>query len=633
MKDFKETLSSILAESELIKKISGINLSFEEKTAASGFRNLGIEEIDQLKKQNNHAENWDSIFVADGFLTSFISNSRFYGKCHLGRFTGFPLEVENEITLQSGIYDSIIKDSKIDDEALICRCGLIANYIVSSYTVLYNAGTVTADRDNTFGNGEESSIGPETGERAVKIFAEMDMNTAECILFPGTVSDYSGFISEYRKNCTMQTGYIGKNCRIINTVSISSAYISDTTVISGASQISNCTILSSENDGTFIGAGVDIADSIIQWGCSVESMSIIHSSLLMEYVHAEKHCNIISSIIGPNSAIGEAEITTSFAGPFTAAHHHSLLIASIWPGGRGNIGYGANVGSNHTSRLPDQEIFPAEGMFFGLGASIKFPAEYRKSPYSVISTGTVTLPQKVEFPFSLITQPSITQGNLSPLYNELIPGWILSDNIYSVVRNELKYRKRNRSRRNETDFSIFRPEIIDMMVTSRNRLKNLSDIKDIYTETEIDGSGKNYITEQNRKNGIETYTFYIHFYALKLMAHRIGKILSDNNGIDISVIYDDDSDIKNWSHAKFVLSDEGLKDIPLKENLERLINQNNIFLSSVYSSKDKDYIRGNKIISDYSDFHRPTGEDQFIIELKNKTVIEQTRFEQILKLL
>jgi len=633
MATFNETLKTILADSELLKQAAGINSSADAKTLSSQYRNLAIEEIDQLKKQNNHAQSWDTIFVADGFLTSFILNTRFYGKCYLGRFTGFPLEVENEIILQSGIYDSVIKDSKIDDEALICRCGLMANYIISPYTVLYNINTITACRDNTFGNGGDTIIGPETGERSVKIYAEMNMNISESVLIPENRSAYNDFISEYKKLCTINSGFIGKNCRIINTNSILNSFICDATIISGASQISNCTILSSENDATFIGSGVDAADSLIQWGCSIESMSIIHKSLLMEYTHAEKHCNIIESIIGPNSAIGEAEVTSSFAGPFTTSHHHSLLIASIWPGGRGNVGYGANVGSNHTSRLPDQEIFPGEGMFFGLGSSVKFPADYRKSPYSVISTGTVTLPQRVEFPFSLITQQSIAHNSISPLFNELIPAWILSDNIYSVVRNESKYRKRNRSRRNETDFSIFRPEIVDMMITARNRLKDVSAIKDIYTESEINGTGKNFITEKNRAEGIEVYSFYIRFYALKLLAHRIGKILSGNNGIDPAVVFQEDREIQHWSYAMNLINNEGLKDSSIKENLEKLINKNNVFLSSVYSSKEKDYIRGNKIISDYSVYHKPAGEDQFIIELKNKTVAEQSRLEQILKML
>jgi len=633
MINFKETLSSILAESDIIRKTSDISSLTDEIILIPRYRNLAKEEIDQLKKQNNHAENWDAIFVADGFLTSFILNSRFHGKCFLGRFTGFPLEVENDITMQSGIYDSVIKNSKIDDESLVCRCGLVANYIVSPYTVLYNIGTITAEKENTFGNGHDTVIGPETGERSVKVFAEINMIIAECILLPENKSAYNDFLSEYIKLATMDSGLIGKNCRIINTTSIRNSFIGDMTIISGAAEILDSTILSSEHDGTFIGSCADINGSIIQHGCSVESASIVHRSLVMEFCHLEKQCIVTESIIGPNSSIGEAEITSSFAGPFTAAHHHSLLIAAVWPGGRGNIGYGANVGSNHTSRLPDQEIFPGEGMFFGLGCCVKFPAEYVKSPYSVISTGTVTLPQRVEFPFSLITQPSVTLNNFPPLYNELIPAWVLNENIYSVVRNESKYRKRNRSRRNDTDFNIFRPEIIDMMVTARERLKTVKEIKEIYTEADIEGTGKNFIAEKKRSEAIDAYTFYIQFYALKLLVHRIGKVLSGNNGIDSAVIYESDEDIKEWPHAMNLLSGEGLKNFPLKDNIEKLINMNNVFLSSVYSSKEKDYIRGNKIISDYSAYHKPTGEDQFIVELKNRIVIEQTRLEQILKML
>jgi hypothetical protein len=171
------------------------------------------------------------------------------------------------------------------------------------------------------------------------------------------------------------------------------------------------------------------------------------------------------------------------------------------------------------------------------------------------------------------------------------------------------------------------------MITARDRLKSISDIKEIYTEAEIPETGKNFITEKNRITGADTYTFYIQLYALKLLVHRAGKVLSDNNGVDTEQIYRDDSDIKQWSHARTILENEGLKEIPLKESLEKVINMNNVFLSSVYSSKDKDNIRGKKIISDYSAYHKPAGEDLFIIELKNRTVIDQTRLEQILQML
>ena len=75
---------------------------------------------------------------------------------------------------------------------------------------------------------------------------------------------------------------------------------------------------------------------------------------------------------------------------FISCHHSSL---ALWFYGKGNIGYGANIGSNHTGRLPDQECIPGEGVFFGLGCNIKYPCNFEKAPYSLIASGITLLPQ------------------------------------------------------------------------------------------------------------------------------------------------------------------------------------------------------------------------------------------------
>src|SRR5438093_5611883 len=114
---------------------------------------------------------------------------------------------------------------------------------------------------------------------------------------------------------------------------------------------------------------------------------------------------VTASISGPNSGVAEGEVTASLLGPFVGFHHQALLIAALWPEGKGNVGYGANVGSNHTSKAPDQEFWPGEGTFFGLGVNIKFPADFSRAPYSIIASGVATLPQRVTFPFSLLNNP------------------------------------------------------------------------------------------------------------------------------------------------------------------------------------------------------------------------------------
>ena len=91
------------------------------------------------------------------------------------------------------------------------------------------------------------------------------------------------------------------------------------------------------------------------------------------------------------SVLLSAFTTTAFL--LAVRHSLPLLLLAIWFEGKGNIGYGANIGSNHTGRLPDQESIPGEGVFFGLGCSIKYPCNLRNAPYSIIASGVVTLPE------------------------------------------------------------------------------------------------------------------------------------------------------------------------------------------------------------------------------------------------
>jgi hypothetical protein len=207
-------------------------------------------------------------------------------------------------------------------------------------------------------------------------------------------------------------------------------------------------------------------------------------------------------------------------------HHQSLLIASYWPKGRGNVGYGANVGSNHTGKAPDQELWHGEGVFYGLGCCIKFPSNFLRAPYTLFSTGVTTLPQTMEFPFSLVTTPAEAIPGLSPAFNELMPGWILSDNIWQLLRNEAKFLKRGRKcRRVVYEHRPIRGETVDMMLAARRELLAahpgmpgvLRDAKGgaIYLGKHVGGLGKNFIKETSRVKAIEAYTMHCRYYALR----------------------------------------------------------------------------------------------------------------------
>ena len=200
-------------------------------------------------------------------------------------------------------------------------------------------------------------------------------------------------------------------------------YIGPSARISGATKLEETTILSNPEEPAQVLGGGWVRSSLLQWGCRVDSMALVDGSVLTEHSHAERHGKVISSILGPNTGVAEGEVNASLLGPFVGFHHQSLLIAALWPEGKGNVAYGANVGSNHTSRAPDQEFWPGEGAYLGLGVNIKYPSDFTRAPYTIVAMGVSTLPQKLAFPFSLVNKPWGPAPGVSPAYNEIIPAW------------------------------------------------------------------------------------------------------------------------------------------------------------------------------------------------------------------
>ena len=73
------------------------------------------------------------------------------------------------------------------------------------------------------------------------------------------------------------------------------------------------------------------------------------------------HLFTANAISGPDSHASGGEVHCKVFGPNANSHHQSLFIGILWTLGRGNVGYGSNVGSNHTGRIPYQETSVYEG--------------------------------------------------------------------------------------------------------------------------------------------------------------------------------------------------------------------------------------------------------------------------------
>ncbi|MEI8176896.1 MAG: DUF4954 family protein, partial [Candidatus Omnitrophota bacterium] len=401
--DTKEALSEVKAllnKSTMIASVEGASKIAKKATVA-----LTKEQIEKLEANGNSAADWKKIKVAKGIDISRIRRSYFSGDVTIGTLSG-DLEVASGVSLPAGIYNSVVINTNLGNDVLVQDVKTLANYIVADKAVVFNCGTVSAKSENAFGNGSELPIAIETGGREVKVYAEMTLEIAAKVA--GSRGDkeflknYAEAADKYIAKVTQPKGIIEEGAVVKNTKKVLNSYIGAYAVIDSAEALMNSTVLSNKEEETEISDGAYVKNALIQWGCEVTSMAIVANSVLIEHSHVERHGKVTDSIIGANTGVAEGEVTAALVGPFVGFHHQSLLIAAFWPEGKGNIGYGANVGSNHTSKAPDQELWPGEGIFFGLGVNIKFPSDFSKAPYTIIATAVNALPQKVTLPFSLI---------------------------------------------------------------------------------------------------------------------------------------------------------------------------------------------------------------------------------------
>jgi len=536
--------------------------------------------ISILKQNGNSCDDWSRVKAVRGVQLQTVWDCVFSGEVHLALI---PSETAGHIR------KPLLRGCHIEDTVILPGCRieatkLLRNLHIGESSEIVNCGRISFKSGSLCGCGIELELGVETGERNVRSFPCLDVSLAASLSGghdrSANLEEYGSFLDKFLSGQkSIKSGLIGEACRIKDTSVIEDCLIGSHVSISNACAVKSSTLLGGELNPSSVGDGALVRNSILKWGSRVDSMAIVVNSIVGEASVVEKHGKLTGSLLGPNSVLGEGEITASLAGPFTAAHHQSLLIAARWPEGRGNIGYGANVGSNHTSRLPDQEVRPGEGMFFGLACSVKFPADYSLAPYSIIATGVTTLPQRVEFPFSLICEPFSSVDGIPPAYNQIIPAWVLSDNLFAVRRNEKKYASRNRAKHWSCDSMIIREDTVRMMISALDKLE-IPSIKEIYSNRDIDGLGKNYLTEAHRLKAIETYRFHVRLFAL--------------NGLP--------SEGGSAGTAAFI-TDIVKREFPgtaSGELLEIRSEMRSTAEESIRSSRMKDHSRGSRIIADYA---------------------------------
>ena len=582
--------NSILATS--VENFKGI------RSGTAKYRHLTEDEIQILEKNGNRSESWDKVMVEPDFDANRIIRSSFMGEVYLPKFFG-TLLLPGDVSFPTGIYDSLVHNCFIEN-ALVHKVAMLSNILVRSSAVVQNVGSIISSGKISYMIGNFMHVGNEMGGRKVAVFPEITMELVEAQLFhkpdPEVAAAFEEQLKTYREETAFPFGVVGKGAVVCNTNIIRNSWIGAHARIEGAEKIRNSVVLSSLEEPSHVYDSVILENSNVQKSVTIHTGAEVQGSVLMSRTTVACKAIVKSSIIAPCCHIEEGEVNSSYVGPMTQMHHHSLLIAALWPEGCGNLGYGANVGSNHTGRMPDQEVMPGQGMFFGLGVNIKFPANYRESPFTLIATGLTTLPQRVKFPFSLIRPGDPQLVGVAPRLNEIVPGWNYARNAYALDRNLYKYSLRGKGIVPAAFYSIFSPDTVRYVYDAYQRLQ-VSAIRDIYTKEHIDGLGENFMRERIRQQAIKTYREYMERYALELI---ITLVVNDAN-----------LQTQPVKELRRMATNDANKDVmriaALPETFDELVKRyrqlEKDWYERVTHGLDKDNERGREIFDDYDDAH------------------------------
>ncbi len=575
-----------LESSRLVAEREAVESELNAKSA----RSLTGEEVDHLVEQGNSARDWRGVKVLEKFSVDSIVGNRFEGTVILGR---------------SEIFYSTLADCVVGPDCRISHCGRLSRYLVGAGALIENVGRIEMSRETSeFGNDLEL-FHEELFSRALRTVAELPFGCAAWIGGPEAArsrkraDSLRAQINSYALGMKSDRGYLAPGVQILGATAIENCWIGRGVEIIGAGTLRDSTFWTDGGKPTVIRDGAQVRHSLIGPGCMIENLACVENSIFFEEVFAGCQAIVKGSAVGANTRLSASECNDCLLGPFSMAIHHGLILAAWWPEGKGNIAYGSNVGSNHTGRAPDQEIWPGEGLFCGLGCNVKFPSNFREAPYTIIATGLTTLPQKVSFPFSLISAPTQVFRGAPPALNELQPGWGLVRNAYGIERHERNMAKRNRARRMRIETEILRPDILGLCERAMIRLKRAKkQIRPFYTGREIPGLGKNVMTERARAEGLKAYAWGLRIGAARRLLRELEV---EENSANLEGL--------NWCVG--ILGESAprlLLDLAMKIHAE--------WVKLVIESKAVDDRRGIAILDDYEERHLTVERDPLVAEIQ-----------------
>ncbi len=432
----------------------------------TAFRPLSAHELEVLVRNSNTCNDWTQFLVMDPFCPELLRNNSFFGLIRVSRLEHITIE-HHDISAEAGIVNSQVIACDIGDNCIISNCAYLSHYIIDDHCVLINNAEVQVSNHAKFGNG----IVMESEEETVRITLDvMNENGGRAIFpFDGMLPGDAWLWAKFRDRTALMErfaqmtntrfdrrlgryGVIGRESVLKHNRIIKDTYIGESAYIKGSNKLKNLTINSSAQAPTQIGEGVELVNGILGFGCRVFYGCKAVRFVMCDNSALKYGARLIHSVLGENSTVSCCEILNNLIFPSHEQHHNtSFLIASLIKG-QSNLAAGATIGSNHNSRAPDGEIEAGRGFWPGLCTSVKHSSRF--ASFCLLSKGDYKHELNIQFPFCLVDTDE-TEGRLT-----LSPGWWWHSNAYALMRNERKFRERDRRRNLEIGYvySPFAPD-------------------------------------------------------------------------------------------------------------------------------------------------------------------------------
>jgi len=124
----------------------------EQHKPAVIYRHLKLNEVEELKKNGNNADDWDLVMVSGNFLPELVHHCNFFGMVRIGILEPYYLEFHN-LRRPVGLYYSNIISCDIGNNVVIDNVSYLSHYIIGDDVILINVNEIETTDHAKFGNG------------------------------------------------------------------------------------------------------------------------------------------------------------------------------------------------------------------------------------------------------------------------------------------------------------------------------------------------------------------------------------------------------------------------------------------------------------------------------------------------